>query len=160
MLSKYRNEIFGMAALGVIAVHGQSVAYAVPILQKVMGYGGAGVYLFSLLSGIGLYYSLTNQKRGGVVSFYKRRFTRVVIPYLVIAGIWYGIKYLIIDFYPINFLYELSTLSFWFEHRGAWYVAMLIPVYLCYPFYYKLIERKQRGLRTTVFCGCVFIFSV
>lgn len=62
MFSKYRDQIFGMAALGVIAVHGKTAAYNSPILRKLFEYGGAGVYLFALLSGMGLYFSMTKEK--------------------------------------------------------------------------------------------------
>ena len=35
------------------------------------------------------------------------------------------------------FLMDVSTLSFWLYHHGPWYLAMLIPVYLCMPWYGK-----------------------
>lgn len=88
--------------------------------------------------------------RGGVRQFYKKRFLRVGITYLIIAGVWYAIKYLLLQFAPIEFLYELSTLSYWIEHKGAWYVAMLIPLYLVYPFYYKWVNAGYIARRTVM----------
>ncbi len=58
------------------------------------------------------------------------------------------------------FLYDLSTLSFWIADRGIWYVAMLIPVYLVFPFYFKWIERGHRGVKTAcVAVGLLAVFA-
>ena len=50
----------------------------------------------------------------------------------------------------MDFFFELSTLSFWMEHKGAWYVAMLIPVYIFFPFFYNWVEAtdKMRSSKT------------
>lgn len=80
-------------------------------------------------------------------AFYKRRFTRVVIPYCMIAVTWCGIQDLIINRSLSLFLYNLSTISFWIEYKGAWYVAMLIPVYLAFPWFYDWAEKKNRNIR-------------
>ena len=60
---------------------------------------------------------------------------RLIAPYCMIAGTWYGLLDLLIERNPALFLYDISTLSFWLEHKGAWYVAMLIPVYLLFPYF-------------------------
>lgn len=62
-------------------------------------------------------------------------------PYLIIASIWYAVRYLLIERSIIRFLYELSTVSFWAEHHGAWYIAVLVPIYFLFPFYYDWIEK-------------------
>ena len=151
-LSKYRSELFGIATIGIVLNHYQYFAIGIPrIIATALSYGGSGVYIFVLLSGLGLYYSLSSPNKS-LSSFYKKRAFRIFIPYFLIAGIWYLIKYLIILKDPINFIYELSTVSFWLEHRGAWYVAMLIPVYLVFPFIYLWIEQsgKYRLHKTVV----------
>lgn len=58
------------------------------------------------------------------------------------------------------FLYELSTLSYWIEHKGAWYVAMLIPLYLVYPFYYKWLNAGNITRRTITTMGVLFAVSL
>lgn len=57
------------------------------------------------------------------------------------------------------FLYDISTVSFWVEHKGAWYVAMLIPVYLIFPWFYDWAERSYRELKVLGSLTGVFIFS-
>ena len=113
LIKRYRNQLMGIAAIGVVCVHSNSIVNWPDFLGTLFGYGGIGVYIFVFLSSIGLYNSL--KSRGGgykKAEFYKRRFQRVIVPYLLIAATWYGIKYLLIQQNPTGFFYELSTLSF------------------------------------------------
>lgn len=86
------------------------------------------------------------------LEFYKRRFSRLIIPYCLIAATWYGILDLLIKRNLAYVLYDISTLSFWIEHKGAWYVAMLIPIYLLFPWFYDWAEAKNRKQRVL---GCL-----
>lgn len=147
-IKKYRISIMGIAATGVLLVHSNGIVDWHPILKILFGFGGTGVYVFVFLSAIGLYNSL--KVRGGEYSkleFYKRRFARLIIPYCLIAATWYGILDLLIKGNLTYFLYDISTLSFWLEHKGAWYVAMLIPIYFLFPWFYDWAEAKNRELR-------------
>lgn len=131
----------GIATLGVLCVHSESIVVWPKVISKLFSYGGIGVYIFVFLSAIGLYYSLSSHEEKYKKSvFYKRRIQRVFIPYLMIAATWYGIKYLLIQHDVAWFFYELSTASFWIGHHGAWYVAMLVPVYIIFPFFYDWVE--------------------
>lgn len=157
-LAKYRTELKGLGALGVLAVHSLRIVPWPGSLEYVVNYGGLGVYIFMFLSGIGMYYSLVSRgEHFNVRDFYKRRFLAVFMPYLLIAGIWYGIKYLLIEGKPAAFLYEWLTISFWAEHKGAWYVATLVPIYLGYPFFFRSIERSARGIKTGIVLGLLFL---
>lgn len=164
---EFRSQLMGIAAIGVVCVHSNSIVILPNYLGSLFGYGGIGVYIFVLLSSIGLYNSL--KSRGGgykKAEFYKRRFQRVIVPYLLIAATWYGIKYLLIQQNPTEFFYELSTLSFWINNQGAWYVAMLVPVYLVFPWFYDWVEKTQSSsIRTakiviTGVSGSVIAFMI
>ena len=48
----------------------------------------------------------------------------------------------------LSFFYELSTLSFWIDHQGAWFVAMLIPVYFVFPWLFDWVEGDCQNQRT------------
>lgn len=89
---------------------------------------------------------------------------RVMVPYLIIASTWYGIKYIIIEHDIQNFLYEISLLSFWKDHLGAWYVAMLIPLYLVFPFLFDWIEvTKNNKTEKSIICiiaAVIFSFII
>lgn len=85
------------------------------------------------------------------------------MPYCLIAGTWYGILDLLIERNLILLLFDISTLSFWVEHKGAWYVAMLILVYLFFPWYYDWAEKNRtvRVLGSLGVCmGIAWILSV
>lgn len=148
LLSKYRSALMGAAAIGIVATHSCALVEWPPLIDFMCAMGGVGVYIFMFLSGIGLYYSLKtwdgSLRNGSVNNFYKNRIRRVVIPYAIIAGVWYGVKYLIIEHSIANFLYEWTTLSFWCEHKGAWYVALLIPLYAAYPLWDKWLKQGRR----------------
>lgn len=159
LLSKYRTELFGIAAMGTVLTHSQYFIRNLPkVFAFVFGYGGSGVYIFALLSGMGLYFSLSQGtvNNAAIWRFYKKRMVRVVVPYLLIVGVWYAVKYCFILKEPLLFLYELSTLSFWCEHKGAWYIAMLFPVYFVFPFYFQWLEMDQNKRRNkTIFALAV-----
>ena len=143
-IGKYRTQIMGIATIGVLLVHSNDIVTWPGYIEFIFGYGGIGVYIFVFLSAIGLYNSLKSRGVGySKISFYKRRLTRLIIPYCMIAATWYGIKDLIINGSLSFFLYDFSTLSFWIDHKGAWYVAMLIPVYLAFPWFYDWTERNR-----------------
>lgn len=46
------------------------------------------------------------------------------------------------------------------EHRGAWYDAMLIPLYLIYPFYYKWVNAGSIARRTLATMGVLLVVSL
>lgn len=165
VVSKYRNELFGIAALGILLVHSISIIEYPSAIRQLCSYGGTGVYIFVLLSGIGLYFSIKkSEEKSGEdykkADFYKKRFVRILIPYALIAGVWYGIKYFIFEHDILGFLYEFSTLSFWTECKGAWYIAMLIPLYLIYPFFHNWAEKGNRKIKILSSIFIIFLLSV
>lgn len=146
----YRTELMGLGALLVVLCHWSYMLNLgnLPVtgLVEQLGRGGAAVYLFMFLSGIGLYYSCANTKRR-VRDFYRRCFIRVIIPYLMIMGIWYVIEAVLQQESILTFLYHWSTLSYWIDHKGAWFICALIPIYLVYPFWYRFSEKENRSWR-------------
>ena len=129
--------------MGVLCVHSIGIVNWNPVLKKMFGYGGIGVYMFVFLSAVGLYSSVKWGGYNSKAEFYKRRIRRLIIPYCFIAITWYGLLDLVVGRNPVLFFYDISTLSFWLEHKGAWYVAMLIPVYLVFPFFHEWAEKKD-----------------
>ena len=147
-IAKFRSQIMGIAAIGVLLVHSRKIVGWSPVIKKLFGYGGIGVYVFVFLSAVGLYNSLKSSGGGySKPEFYKRRAIRLIVPYCMIAGTWYGLVDLLIERNLALFLYDISTWSFWLEHKGAWYVAMLIPVYIFFPWFYDWAEKKNRDSR-------------
>ena len=147
-LIQCRAELMGLGAIGVLITHSSGIVDWPSFLTPVVTYGGIGVYVFMFLSGFGMWYSLSLKDNVSIIDFYNRRWRKVFLPYIVIAGVWYSVKYLIIEHHLLAFFFELSTLSYWLEHKGAWYVAALIPIYLVYPLFYMLAENgKNRNCK-------------
>lgn len=96
--------------------------------------------MFLLLSGIGLYFSW--KKRSEKKKFYKKRYSRILIPYCIEAiptWIWIDIIYLgkgwdgfVRDFLFLTFFYERTRLF--------WYVLMIGICYWIFPYIFEVIE--------------------
>lgn len=138
LLSKERKFVFGVATIMILLVHCityiPSTNIFFSIVAKCCQYGSLGVPIFAFLSGIGIFYSLTNNKPK---TYFRNRINRTFIPFFVMAFIACGYFYLVLDWEPIIFVEEITTLSFWLNHHGPWYIAMLVPLYLVSPIYYK-----------------------
>lgn len=140
---KCRSELFGIAILAVLCIHSNEFYWppSLNIVVKILSQGSIGVDIFLFLSGMGLYYSL--RKDENIVEFYKRRILRILPIYLLTAGVGYAIViFLLGDGNVGEYLFKLSTLSFWFTGEGTvWYISFLLIMYMVYPAVYQL--RKQ-----------------
>lgn len=143
-VDSHRTEIIGIAVILILCVHFTSIAHIPEVLRKILGIGSSGIYIFAFLSGRGLTKSLINNQSINLKEFYYRRFMKVGLPYLLISAIWLTIRWIIIEFKPLDFAMDISTISFWTSHRGAWYVAFLIPVYIIFPIYNKWVSINNR----------------
>lgn len=149
-LSTYRTQLMGMATLMIIICHAIAYHVLLPIsLASLLRWGNLGVDIFLFLSGIGAYYSLNNyelNKKDGFTSYYKKRFYRVLTPYFVVY-IPYCLIFILLGKYSLSdSLLCLSTLEYWLFHRGAWFVSMILILYLIAPFLYKALSNKYKWL--------------
>ena len=65
LLSLYRSELMGLAMLWVMLFHAYELKFGLLPLDAFKAAGFAGVDIFLLLSGMGLYVSLSRTHRGG-----------------------------------------------------------------------------------------------
>lgn len=118
-------------------------------LAHICCYGMWGVDMFLFLSGLGLYYSLSKKKlsnKKDYLSFYKKRFYRVFVPYFMVY-IPYCLIFTLLDQYSIKeSILCLTTLEFWLFHRGAWFISLIIILYLFSPFLYKGLSKQHKWL--------------
>ena len=141
MFSQFRGELMGIAILGVCLLHafawadmGDSIfcKLIAPFARIAFTEG------FLFLSGFGLYYSFSknNDRR----TFYKKRFNRVLFPY-VIMGLPFFLYGLILgDLSITKFFLKVTSLYFWlFGNDGMWYISMSVALYALFPFAYKFI---------------------
>lgn len=151
-ISEYRGQLMGIATLLVIFGHSVGNGVAMPRwMESLCGLSSVGVDIFLLVSGLGLWYSLTslngNNVQQGVRCWYLRRYKRILIPYLIIIGFHCTLS--VLHGMPISqALFELSTLSYWVNHQGAWFIAMLIPVYALTPLHYRICNKVNLNSAT------------
>lgn len=146
-LSKHRSELMGMAIIGILFCHFKECLIIhqknVPIYADLLSRGICGVDIFIVISGIGLYYSFTNDQN--ILYFYKKRFTRLIPAYLIIGGIYWLINDVVIYHVKFSrFLEDLFLLSFF--RRGTsifWYIPAMIIFYLLFPFLYHYLTNNK-----------------
>jgi peptidoglycan/LPS O-acetylase OafA/YrhL len=144
---KYRNVFYGIAAIWIVIYHIHQYRYFyLPIVTPVIQIGEIGVDVFLFLSAIGLSFSI---EKNSTKTFYINRLKRIVIPFLMVGAVRYFIKYFAIGSVGISnvsmFLFDLSTLSFWFLPKGEfWYVSYILIAYLLFPYLYRLYKRNRR----------------
>ena len=143
-LSLKRTQLMGVATLMILLCHASASNVLMPHwLKMLFVLGNYGVDVFLVLSGLGLFYSLSRSpitSRGGVVTYCKRRFYRIFIPYGFIF-IPYCLIFLFLGIYTIaDSLLCITALEYWFYHRGAWFVSLIIFLYIVAPLLYKLLS--------------------
>lgn len=147
-LSTYRTQLMGIATLMVIICHANAYHVQLPrLVVSIFTWGNLGVDIFLFLSGIGLYYSLSKRninKKEDYLSFYKKRFFRIYIPYLMIC-LPYCLIFILLGIYSLgDCILCLSTLGYWLFHRGAWFVSIILILYLVAPFLFRILSGSYK----------------
>lgn len=139
-LSKYRTELMGIACIYIMMFHNicdwPNVLKPIEIL---FSYGNVGVDIFLLLSGVGLCYSY--REHSSLSSFYKKRFVRLLAPYLLL-----GIPYYLWRSFSCdeNFLLTITQVAFpLYGYRTTWYVAAISVFYILFPLVYHYLYEKK-----------------
>lgn len=136
------------ASIFTIVVMHLCQGYTEGVLFKALSFGGAGVHVFILCSGFGLYMSYLC-KPLGYVEFLKKRFSKVYLPYAIAAlawGVWYLNNQgtlLLGDIMSHLLLYkmfstELDT-SLCYPY---WFISTIIQFYLAWPLIVLLMRRR------------------
>lgn len=142
-ISEYRTQMMGIAALMVVFCHAPVFGVSLPtVVAKIIALSGLGVDVFLFLSGVGCYYSLSKLASRSVGSWYKRRLVRILIPYALMQIPFWIYEWYVGKFNLLDSLYTFSTIKFWEVHMGAWYVALLLPLYIITPPIYRLLQKS------------------
>ncbi|WP_455614568.1 acyltransferase family protein [Bacteroides congonensis] len=156
--SKYRTQIMGVSALMIIICHVQGIDFShFPIVKKLIWFGNYGVEFFLFVSGFGMFYSLDNMDTG-LIHWYKKRYIRILVPYVLITSLLYPLRLIFGgDFGIRDFLLHITTLEFWMYHKGAWFIAMLFPLYLITPLIARLFDRMQKRFLAMLVLMIIFL---
>lgn len=153
LISKYRNAVMGLAIIGVMLGHWFAISQTpadniflklisiIPALVSTQG--------FLFISGYGIYYSFS--KNSDTVSFYKRRFHRMILPFMFMALPYFLFRLCFEGISVWQFLGYLTTLAYWTEgnYCGMWYVAVSIVLYLLCPVLYPLFFCRKSFVQAT-----------
>lgn len=141
LLSRFRGELMGLALLWVMLFHAYEFHFGVALLDAFKALGFGGVDIFFLLSGLGLYTTLS--KRGPLSKYVTRRLSRILPAYWLVVGIYSlwlraGGR---ISFQTMA--WSMSTLHYWFHIPKSfnWYIPALLAFYFLAPAYARLLER-------------------
>lgn len=120
-------------------------------LHNAFAFGGAGVHVFILCSGFGLYLSHLH-KPLSYVDFLKRRFARVYVPYAIAVVLW--VLWLLASTGVFHWREAASHLllykMFSTEYDTSlcypyWFISTIIQFYLFWPLIVKLVQLKIGG---------------
>ena len=172
ILSDYRSFLMGIAIISIIIFHVTEDCHNYHymfngVIKLYYNYISAvGVDIFLLLSGLGLLYSM--KKNDNIKEFYKKRYLKILIPYLVVA-IPALIQFCIAYNQDISYFFkELSFINvFLIGTRKYWYVVFICICYFIFPILFKYINKSKDTdevvtkvlLLTTIITLFTFIFQ-
>ena len=173
IFSKYRSELFGISIILIMMFHyfhtiikaiepGSTKFLISYIYCRVLSSVGVEVFLF--LSGMGLYFSYTKNKDTG--AFLRKRFIRVLIPYLIYGTVIWFITDCVVNDRPITrYFYDLSLFSFWISgEKRLWFISAIVIFYIFFPLFYELVTSKHSTLNTGLFIllliGAMYVSGV
>ena len=166
IISQYRSHLMGISILMVLLCHARMEEVPLPnIFLNLLGLGNKGVDIFFFLSGVGIFYSLEKRQydslsNQSLFSWYFQRLKRIFIPYLLIEST-YWIWYCVHNGLGIaSFLYYISMLSFWNEHVGAWFLALIVPLYIISPFLYLIQNNRFKYIILLFLILIVLLISI
>ncbi|MBE6824034.1 MAG: acyltransferase [Ruminococcaceae bacterium] len=149
-ISKYKGEIYGISILWIMLFHATAMLklhydFGLPILKPLdalIGYGNMGVETFLFCSGIFLYFSF--YRNPDILSFIKKRLSRLFWPVVIITGLFWVYKYLVIKHDTSLFLSKLTMMDFWVSgDQQIWFVACILVCYLIYPYIYSYLFNSK-----------------
>lgn len=163
-LSIYRDAIYGFSILFIVffhafAINGVDYSFGHSGLRHfstIMENGNVGVDVFLFLSGVFLYWSF--QKRS-IQEYVKRRLTRIFMPLFVVDGVYWIIRYIIINKEYLNFLTRITGIRFFLNGAAdVWFVSCILLCYILYPCIYAVIYQDDRNISIIVRTTAVIVF--
>lgn len=135
---EYVDFAKGYAIFTIVCYHALQKTSLAPVAQKAIVFGGTGVHLFFLLSGFGLALS---KNTGSALAFYRRRLTKIWLPYILALSISLLGAYcfgLFPDRWAAWFagvgLYQMFVESYILSFGGHfWFISAIIQLYFFFP---------------------------
>ena len=148
LISKYKVTLMGLSVILIVLGHAKASGVVYPFLLDKLIISSMGTICFFLLSGMGMYYSLSKLNSfstGQLLHWYKKRYTRLLVPYFILSVPVFAINIIYEGGSFVDFILRVSTVSFWYPpHEGMWFIAMIIPLYLFSPIVFGIVKRLKR----------------
>lgn len=150
LVSKYRKELMGFAALWILFFHEWICLFSqVPVLGQIeyltKNFGYVGVDIFIFLSGMGLVFSI---EKSTVLKFYSRRFSRILFPFIVVEAIACALSgYSFLEFIQMVTGYSFFATSIF---TVLWFVPTIAIFYLLFPLYYRFFSKAHNQVFFTI----------
>ena len=161
VLSKRRDDLFGIAIVAIVVFHyflscQKAHIHTVLANEYIALVGRVGVPIFLALSGMGLFFSLS--KNYNLKDFYKKRLVRVLIPYFIIAVSHFFVRYILIEGKGfVALLKGVFFVEFFTEGNSQfWFIALILLMYAVYPLLFKLFASgKWNFVKLMVLIGII-----
>lgn len=156
------NYLRGFSIFTIVLMH-LLQSYPLPSwLMKASSFGGAGVHVFILCSGFGLYLSYLNRPLG-YRAFLRKRFGRIYWPMAIVCmvtAVWmlYQGKEVLMPLLGNLFLFKMFVPELESSMGGQmWFISTIIQFYIAWPLIVRLINLNRGGgigwLLPSAFCG-------
>lgn len=146
-LSEYRAVFMGLAIIFVMLCHNTlKVPESLKTTRSVLtAMCQCGVDMFMILSGLGLYYSF--YKNSAVGLFWKKRITKILIPYCIAVAIYAFVYVGYLKHATLGeYLWRYSLISFYIDAELViWFVATILTLYGIFPALYYGLQRSVKG---------------
>lgn len=159
------NFLRGYSIFTIVIMHLVGMLGISGIWEKAAAFGGAGVHVFILCSGFGLYLSYLS-KPLGYIAFLKKRFTRIYMPMAVLCvatAVWMacmGREW----FMPLLgnlLLFKMFVPELESSMGGQmWFVSTIIQFYLAWPLIVKLFNIRGGGVKLALIVSLLWSTSV
>ena len=147
-ISKHRTALMGIAAIMILLCHSARRISMPSAIAYPLSFLNIGVDIFLFLSGMGIYHSLEklpkdkNRFHKVMRGWYFRRYSRILIPYILIVIPFCGLTmYVEGESWSTIFKY-FTTISFWTDHTGFWFIALIIPLYFLAPLIFNFVSSR------------------
>lgn len=156
VLSRRRNDLFGISIVSIVIFHFFLLNKSTVSGEYKALVGSVGVPVFLILSGMGLFFSMS--RNANLAVFYKKRLVRVLTPYLIVSAVHFTARYIFIE--PKGILAVLKGILFVdFITSGDsqfWFIALILVMYIVFPLLFKLFKSgKMNFLKLAVLCFAV-----
>lgn len=153
----------GLSIILIVLGHATSsgVVYPFPLNKLIIA--PLGTICFFLLSGMGMHYSLSklSSLKSELPHWYKRRYTRLLIPYFILSIPVFAINIIHEGGSFLDYILLVTTISFWYPpHEGMWFIAMIIPLYLLSPLVFETVKRLKSKWSVSALYAIIIIAMI